>query len=562
MIYSGGLGLVVSSPLNLIIDAWLPVRRHSGASTRVAPSGLTEGIEDDPIVAFAWERPDFDAAAVELVIGLLATACADRLGRRVWLDWWERPPTPMELAERLARLTPFFGLDGDGPRFMQDLDPLADAGEVGVAALLIDSPGGQTLDQNRDLFVKRRRAAVIGRSAAAIALFTLNAFAPAGGAGIRTSLRGGGPFTCMVLPETQGRAPLPLWRVLWLNALAPREAGDRGNARFPWCVPTRVSKAPGCVTTPTDVDSLQAFWGMPRRTRLLFETNTEMLSCDLTGEVEPVVVRTYRSRPHGNSYKGWSRVHPLTPYYRIKATDTAWLPRHPQPGRLAYRDWVGLVVADAAGDDARVAPAAVVASARGRLREARAGDGRSVRLVAAGYDMDNMKPRGFVESAMPVVALDEAEVQAAASLARRLVAGAEVAARLLSGCVRQALAAEVGDKGGVQEAKDRFWAETEARFFALLERSALGDTPEDEPTARCQEWRRDLSKHARAIFDAACPLDVEAPRGVEAVIAARRRLGLGLEGHGKDGRDLFEALGLPPSEPTGKTVGKGRKGSA
>jgi CRISPR system Cascade subunit CasA len=561
MIVSGGLGLVVSSPLNLVTDAWLPVRRHSGVAERAAPAGLTGGIEDDPIVAFAWSRPDFDAAAAELVIGLLATACAERLDRRGWYDWWEGPPTTAELAERLAPLAPFFGLDGDGPRFMQDLDPLDDGAEGGVAALLIDSPGSQTLEQNRDLFVKRRRVSVLGRSAAAMALFTLNAFAPAGGAGIRTSLRGGGPFTCLVRPEARDQAALPLWRVLWLNAVAPREAGERSDARFPWCLPTHVSKAPGSVTTPTDVDPLQVFWGMPRRTRLLFETNAEGLPCDLTGEVEPVVVRTYRSRPHGNNYKGWSQVHPLTPYYRTKATDTEWLPRHPQPGRLAYRDWVGLVVADAAGDDARVAPAGVVASARTRLREARAGDGRSARLVAAGYDMDNMKPRGFVESAMPVAALDEAEVQAAATLARRLVAGAEAAARLLSSCVRQALAAEAGDKGGVQEAKDRFWAETEAPFFALLERAARADTPEDEPTTRCQEWRKDLARHARSIFDEACPLDVEAPRGVEAVIAARRRLGLGLQGHGKDGRGLFDALGLSPSEPTGKAVGKGRKGS-
>lgn len=551
------------SPLNLIKDSWLPVRRRCGDVVRVAPSALTDGVDgDDPIVDFAWARPDFDAAAGELVIGLLATACADRLGRRAWLKWWESPPTPAELAERLAPLVPFFRFDGDGPLFMQDLDSLDDGAEGRVAALLIDSPGGQTLEQNRDLFVKRRRVRVLGRSVAAMALFTLNAFAPAGGAGIRTSLRGGGPFTCLVLPEARDQVPLPLWRVLWLNAVAPRDAGERADARFPWCLPTRISKAPGSVTTPTDVDPLQAFWGMPRRTRLLFETNAEGLPCDLTGEVEPVVVRKYRSRPHGNNYKGWSRVHPLSPYYRTKATDTEWLPRHPQPGRLAYRDWVGLVVADAAGDDARVAPAEVVASARSRLREARAGDGRSVRLVAAGYDMDNMKPRGFVESAMPVVALDEAEVQATASLARRLVAGAEAAARLLSSCVRQVLAAEAGNKGAVQEAKDRFWAETEAPFFALLECAAPADAPEDAPTARCQQWRKDLARHARAIFDEACPLAVEAPRGVEAVIAARRRLGLGLEGHGKDGRDLFEALGLPPSEPTGKTVGKGRKGSA
>lgn len=551
-----------SGPLNLVTDSWLPMRRRSGAVLRVAPSGLTDGIDgDDPIVAFAWSRPDFDAAARELAIGLLATACMDRLDRRAWPDWWERPPAPEELAQRLAPLAPFFALDGDGPRFMQDLDPLADGGESEVAALLIDSPGGQTLEQNRDLFVKRRRVAVLGRPAAAMALFTLNAFAPAGGAGIRTSLRGGGPFTCLVVPAPADRAALPLWHVLWLNAKPPPEAGERPGERFPWCLPTRASKAPGSETSAALVDPLQVFWGMPRRTRLLFEPNPEGVPCDLTGQVEPVVARRYRSRPYGNNYKAWSRAHPLTPYYRVKAADGEWLARHPQPGRLAYKDWVGLVVADDAAEKALAAPAAIVEEARGRLRDVRAGDRSTARLLAAGYDMDNMKPRGFVESTMPVLALGEDEVQAAAALARRMIPGAEAAARLLAGCVRQALGADAHDKGAVQQAKDRFWAETEPRFFELLAKAAPADAAEDEPTTRCRAWRAHLAARARAIFDEACPLDAEAPRGIEAVIAARRRLGLALEGYGKDGQDFFKALALTTPEP-GRKAGKGRKRGA
>ena len=290
--------------LNLVTDPWLPVRRRSGALARIAPSSLTDGADShDPVIAFAWSRPDFDAAARELVIGLLATACPDRLGARAWLDWWRRPPPREELTERLAPLAPFFELDGSGPRFMQDLDPLADGGESEVAALLIDSPGGQTLEQNRDLFVKRRRVTILGRSTAAMALFTLNAFAPAGGAGIRTSLRGGGPFTCMVVAELPDRNPLPLWRLLWLNVQPPRDAGARPDDRFPWCLPTRASKAPGSATSPADVDPLQAFWGMPRRTRLLFEPNADGAPCDLSGEVEPVVVGRNRNHPKSNNNK-------------------------------------------------------------------------------------------------------------------------------------------------------------------------------------------------------------------------------------------------------------------
>ena len=346
----------LSSALNLLTDAWLPVRRHSGAFERIAPSALTDGIAGgDPITAFAWSRPDFDAAARELMIGLLGASCLDRMERRPWSGWWRQPPDPAELAARLAPLIPCFGLDGDGPRFMQDLDPLAEGGESEIAALLIDSPGGQTLEQNRDLFVKRRRVQVLGRSSAAMALYTLNAFAPAGGAGIRTSLRGGGPFTCAVLPEDVDGQAMPLWHQLWLNTVAPPEAGTRPELRFAWCLPTKASKQPGSETTASEVDPLQAFFAMPRRTRLIFEPNDAALPCDLTGRIEPIIVRRYRSRPHGNNYKGWSRAHPLTPYYRTKPSETEWLPRHPQPGRLAYRDWVGLVVADSRAEAAALA---------------------------------------------------------------------------------------------------------------------------------------------------------------------------------------------------------------
>lgn len=544
-------------PFNLLTDAWLPVRRRSGVVLCVPPSALTEGIDADPIIAFAWSRPDFDAAAQELVIGLLATACVDQLTRHAWISWWKHPPPAEELVQRLASLTPFFELDGAGPRFMQDQDPLNDGGESDVAALLIDSPGGQTLEQNRDLFVKRRRVALLGRPAVAMALFTLNAFAPAGGAGIRTSLRGGGPFSCSVVPGTLDGTPLPLWHVLWLNTQPPRSAGEHPDRRFPWCLPTHASKTPGSETSPSSVDSLQVFWSMPRRTRLVFEVNLEELPCDLTGKVEPVVVRRYRSRPYGNNYKGWSQAHPLTPYYRVRATEAEWLARHPQPGRLAYKDWIGLVIRDSAGQAALSAPAAIVEVAYSRLRDARL-SAPGARLVATGYDMDNMKPRGFVESTMPIVALDEIDVQAAAALARRLVAGAEVAQRLLMSCIRQALAADAHDKGEVQQAKDRFWADTEPQFYRLLARAIPTDIPEDEPTVRCREWLKHVAVRARAIFDDTCPLDTEAPRGIEAVIGAKRRLGIALAGHGKDGQALFKALGLTSPEP----VGKGRKKAA
>ncbi|MGG2362666.1 type I-E CRISPR-associated protein Cse1/CasA, partial [Salmonella enterica] len=81
--------------------------------------------------------------------------------------------------------------------------------------LLIESPGANTLKKNLDHFVRRGRVEVLAPAAAAMALFTLQTFAPSGGAGHRTSLRGGGPLTTLVRPGTVAGLSDALWPLLW-----------------------------------------------------------------------------------------------------------------------------------------------------------------------------------------------------------------------------------------------------------------------------------------------------------------------------------------------------------
>ena len=121
---------------------------------------MTDRIDEDPIVAFAWPRPDFNGAAHELLIGLLSTTAAPQ-DYEAWEDWWDDPPAPDVLARRFSSVSHAFELTGPGPRFLQDLDPLEDAKSEAVAALLIDTPGAQTLRNNADLFVKRGAAPVL-----------------------------------------------------------------------------------------------------------------------------------------------------------------------------------------------------------------------------------------------------------------------------------------------------------------------------------------------------------------------------------------------------------------
>ena len=139
------------------------------------------------------------------------------------------------------------------------------AKEKPIAALLIDAPGEKTLRDNTDLFVKRGGTPVLSRAAAAMALFTLSAFAPKGGAGYRTSLRRGGPMTTLVVAERRDHGAT-LWGRLWPNVesreqIAARAAEtklDGAGCTFPWLAPTRTSnsKFGGKPTTPADVHAL------------------------------------------------------------------------------------------------------------------------------------------------------------------------------------------------------------------------------------------------------------------------------------------------------------------
>ena len=213
-----------------------------------------------------------------------------------WEDWWYSPPAPDVLEQRLSSFAHAFDLDGPGPRFLQDLDPLDDADSKEVAALLIDAPGAQTLRNNADLFVKRGVAPVLCRAAAAMALFTLNSYAPAGGAGYRTSLRGGGPMTTLVVAEHSQHGDT-LWGRLWPNVESREQIRERAaeskphddtDRIFPWLAPTRTSnpKAGGKDTTPQDVHPTQVYWGMPRRIRLQFE-EAQGRRCSLTAADDP-----------------------------------------------------------------------------------------------------------------------------------------------------------------------------------------------------------------------------------------------------------------------------------
>ena len=548
--------IVSDSSLNLLHAAWLPLRRRSGRIERVELCRVTDSIGNDPFVAFAWPRPDFNGAAHEFMIGLLATAAAPE-NEDEWEDWWANPPAPEVLQDRFISIARAFDLDGPGPRFLQDWDPLEGAEEKSVAALLIDAPGAQTLRNNADLFVKRGGAPVLGRAAAAMALFTLNAYAPAGGAGHRTSLRGGGPLTTLAIANDH------LWGRLWANVESveaikgrwplPSSLPDDPDAIFPWLGPTHTSnpKAGGRATTPADTHPLQVYWGMPRRIRLTFE-ESQGRRCALTGVEDDTVVAAYRTRNYGIDYsEGFE--HPLTPYYAQKAGG-ARLPVHPRPGGLNYRHWPGLMAPSADGLRQPARAIRHVVAERGRLAM-----DEEPRFAAFGYDMDNMKARAWIEGEWPLSLLaDEETRKNLEDFIRQAVRGAETVSRLLVRAVKSALydrpVDATGDYGFIAE---RFFRETEATFReAFIDaqtaaRTRSGADPEDPTLAARLAWAKSMETPTLRLFDEYAPDDALESRDMERHVRARFYLHLALGGRGKTGRALFGELGIPAPEPAG-----------
>jgi len=526
--------------MNLVSDVWLPVLRRSGLRDIIRPSQIV-AMPDDPVTALDWPRADFRIACLEFLIGLLATAAAPT-SRRAWQARWDSPPSEAELDDAFAPTAHAFNLDGGGPRFLQDREDLA-ADVEPVERLLIEAPGASTMRQNTDLLVRRGRVATLSRAAAAMALYTFQSWAPAGGAGNRTGLRGGGPMVTMAIPP----GTPTLWHLLWANVPVLRDPPEPQDFPriFPWLAPTLTSEGNRTVMPEQDAHPLQCWWGMPRRIRLDFAEAESATPCDLTGIPDTVRVTGWRQRPRGVNYAGWGDLHPLTPSYRVKK-DSELLPLHPQPGGVGYRHWVGLVARD---PDGLRLPAAAITTWRG---EREIDVGGSARLLAAGYDMDNMKARAFVESEMPLPAApDDAARQALDQRAERLVLSANQVAGLLRSAVRYALfsagATVKLDSELLSSLRERLWEDTEASFHDIVAK---------QPDDALRRWHALLRNIALRLFDEAAPLTPENPDAAPRISRARRNLIFALTGYGKEGMALFERLELPLPQP------KVRKGKA
>ena len=486
--------------LNLISDQWIPVLRRSGRDV-VRPDQIAE----PDVLRPDWPRPDLNLACYELLIGLVYLAhppagSDDRMN----------PPNPAELRAALEPLAPAFNLLGDGPRFLQDLEPLEGEGSP-PDMLFIDSAGTSTAKKNADLMVRRGRYEALPLALAGMGLYTLQSFAPSGGAGNRTSMRGGGPMVTLVKPAADG-----IWPLVWANVPVGEPLGRGDLEALPWMRPTETSKPVGKksrITVPTSDNPSkpdpEVFFGQPRRLRLV--------------AVDGAVTRVIQ-QPWGTNYDRWR--HPLTPYY---TNGTQTLPRHPKPGRFGYHNWRGVILQSETG----LRPWTLD-------RYQREFEGARCSLIVAGWAMENMKPLDFLWSEQPVFPLSEEDDDRAAAA----VEAAEQASFALGVSVREGLGESGTKSGGSQRAREAFFAATQGAFEDML--GAISAENAYAP----EKWVKEMRRAALPIFDGQV-LPGLAELGETRrrnAIAARSKLIAAFAGRPPHGKKIFDPLGLetPP----------------
>lgn len=541
---------------NLLSDPFLPVVMRSGEKRWLAFPELvsgadSNGLDEDYPVEFNWPRPDFNMASFEFCIGAISLAF-DIREEDEWSPFWTNPPDRDTLAEKLSPLVSAFYLNGEGARFLQDHESLQGnekGNETPIESLLIDTPGQNGQRKNSDLLTHRDRYAALGLPAAAMALYTLQAYAPPGGAGNRTSMRGGGPLTALVVPATNdGAPPVSLWRKISANVV-PCDKRLRINElpkALPWMAPTLTSEKSHTVSL-ADAHPLQAYFGMPRRIRLAFSSEPGI--CSMTDEEGPLVTG-FIQKPYGTNYGMWQ--HPLTPYRRQKEAGEPYSAK-PKSGRFGYRDWVAATVGSKDGKLAEQ-PTNIKLAKNNRShilsQNKKAADAR---VRVGGWAMNNMEAIAYLITEEPLhLAKTPAQQQALDDLARHFSEAADQAVSQLLAALKKALFSgqknAPNDKGILDQARAHFFDATEDQFHHLLD-DLLQEMPEDgrltDPTASAQHWLWIMRREALVIFDRLAPVPLQDAEKAKNIVDAYGILNATFAGRTKQSKTLYDKLELP-----------------
>jgi CRISPR system Cascade subunit CasA len=491
--------------MNLLQDKWINVMRKNGNIEKIAPYEITDGVNtDNPIVEILTPRPDFNGALYQLLIGLFQTAFVSK-DESEWKDRFYSPPSPEELKKETEKIAFAFDLFGEKVRFMQDVSLDSDANTANISALLIESPGENTIKENKDFFTKRGSVEKICTHCAASALFTLQTNSPSGGQGHLTSIRGGGPMTTILKfnsTKNEDQELHTLWSDIWINVFPkdcfskePKKEKNFENV-FPWITDKYYKQnSKGSKTTINDLNPLSVYWSYPRRIQL--QQSKENIYCDVCNEESDIAVKSYLVKGYGLDYGGGSWIHPLSPYYftKDKELGETWLPYHPQPGGIIYNQWMSFVYGKKDKDKN--------AKVLSYYFENRKFPEEQTRVWAFGFDMDNMKARNWYESLIPIYSIDPKYIDKYESEISKILQAATQVANNLQTKVKDAWFNQgQKPKGDFDYLKISFFKATETKFYNLAEtiRDNLGKEFPFDNEAK-EEWLKYLNAESLKVYE-------------------------------------------------------------
>jgi len=509
--------------MNLLKDPWLTFRFRDGREQMLPIVAIC----NQDVVDFSLPREDFQGAAYQFAIGLLQTVLSP-VNKSQWYQYLSHPPAADVLQQQLSRVEYAFNATGEGPLFMQDFDLLSKQGETEVAALLIEAPGANGIKLNTDHFVKRGLCDVMSLEMAVLALFTLQINAPSGGVGHRVGLRGGGPLTTLLMPADKDSS---LWQKLWLNISTDMKwtvTDDELNSGlvFPWLAPTKTSEKKGSEIYQKAVHPLHMFWAMPRRIRLVVEEGEAF--CGLTGQTVNQSVAAFRAQNYGGNYSGdWD--HPLTPYkWNPKKPDEEKLSAKGQPGGITYKIWDALNFSS----DSEGQHCAHVVSHYASLRVyAENYLSHHPHIWVFGYDMDNMKARGWYSAQVPLFNVNPEQQEVLLQCVKELQKLASDADWQLRTQIKSAWFESPGDaKGDFSFIDLAFWQRTEAGFNQAVQQmvSNMSDGSPHLSFEQAGEWFRETQHTVEDLFDEYALSELGSERSMAKRISARRLLKLWL----------------------------------
>lgn len=302
----------------VLTDPWIPLEQTDGSVQLGSFRNLLIGALDG--VDIAHPRADMKVYVRVLLAALLqrlfpAQSVAELASRA------RKPMNKSEVDKALETEAPNFNLLGAGPRFLQGPAQPGDTGGNETERLFPDL---------HSLFKGGHRLDMLCPPCATVALYGIQAFAPAGGRGYTQCIRGSSSVTTLVVSGTSVRADA--WNATlakdFIQEHLPGTWAD-GESPLPWTVEPK-DKAASDITL-SDV----LFW-MPRRLWLEQVDNQERF-CPLCGRKQRGLLKVTHFSPGPRVTDGFLR-HPHCPV-RLNAKTKLWLNQRLTEGQPA---WTGL----------------------------------------------------------------------------------------------------------------------------------------------------------------------------------------------------------------------------